>query len=272
MSVTLSLAALMATAAPLAGACGEIAGLEQLLRRPGLNFLLIGEYHGTVEMPALAADIVCHGTTTRRPLVLGVELAPADQPALDRYMASKGGARARAALLASPAWKEAGGRSTSAIADLVEAARQLGKKHEVRVVAFDTAPEPGTSPKREAAMADALMAAAKGSPGSLVIAFTGAGHADKEGWTSRNPPFLAAGGLLPREQTISLTFARVGGQYWGCAAPDGDRSRGCTAYDMPVREPVAPRAILLDPKIRNGFDGIYHPGRQYTASRPALSK
>ncbi len=118
-------------------------------------------------------------------------------------------------------------------------------------------------------MAQALSSAARSVPNAIVVALTGAGHADKEGWTSRTPPFLAAAGHLPADRTVSLTFARPGGNYWGCAAPDGDGSSGCTSYQMPARQAVLPRGIVLDPKLRGGFDGIYSAGKPYSASRPA---
>jgi hypothetical protein len=272
----LTFAALVAIGSPTLSktpSCKPLPGFEQVLGRPGIRYIMIGEYHGTVEMPEIAADAACHAAATGRPLVFGVELTPEDQPSIDRFMRSNGGSRARSALVASPGWKEDDNRATAAVADMIEALRRLGKRHPVTVIAFDVAREPSdTSAKREAAMADALKVAAETMPNAIVVALTGSGHADKEGFTSRKPPFLAAAGRLPAEQTVSLTFARPGGRYWGCQSPTGDRSNGCTAYDMPVREPVAPRGIVLDPKLRGGFDGIYVPGKQYSASRPAIAR
>jgi hypothetical protein len=266
----LSLAALFA-AAPAAPACGPINGLDGLLDRPGLNFLLIGEYHGTVEMPKVASDALC-AAANDRPVVLGIEFPAANQPYLDAYLDSDGGEAARAALLAAPAWKEEGGRSTSAIADMIEHARQLAKAgRRVSIVAFDWDGPPSVSKEREEKLAASLRAAQARLPSSIVVALTGAGHADKEGWTSQTPPFLAAGGLLPQDATVSLAFARPGGQFWGCSAPNGGPPRGCTAYDMPPREPVQPRGIRLDPKLRGGFDGLYDAGNAYTASKPAVT-
>lgn len=241
-----------------------------MLERPDLKYLMFGEYHGTVEMPGLVADAICAAVATGRPLVVGLELGPRDLAALDAYLDADGGAKARAALLASPAWKEEGGRASAAIFNLVEQARLHGRHHPVSIIAFDVAPEPtGTSAKREAAMADALKAAGGKRADSLVLVLTGAGHADKEGFTSQKPPFLAAAGNLPQEQTLSLSFARPGGAFWGCQDPAGDRSQGCKIYEMPAREPVAPRGIILDPALRGGFDGLYHPGKQYSASHSA---
>ncbi|MFC3711007.1 hypothetical protein ACFOMD_00400 [Sphingoaurantiacus capsulatus] len=251
-----------------AAACPSLPGIGPVLT-PATNYVLVGEYHGTVEMPAVAADVACAAAITGRPVIFGVEFTPDSQSALDAFMASDGGTAARSSLLAAPAWREPGGRTTAAILDMLESVRRLGKARTVKLIAFDTAPTPtGTSPEREAAMAVALSAARAKQPDAIVVALTGAGHADKEGFTSAKPPFLAAAGRLPAAETVSLSFMRPGGQFWGCASPTGDASGGCKAYDMPPREPVVPRGITLDPKLRGGFDGLYSVGGSYTASKP----
>ncbi|QPQ54610.1 hypothetical protein IC614_09770 [Allosphingosinicella flava] len=269
------LAALMGAGIPagLPPSCGALPGIEQLLDRPDFNYLLIGEYHGTAEMPAVAADALCAGAKAGRPLILGLEFPPANQPYLDAYLSSDGGEAARTALLVAPAWHAAeDARVTHAVLALIDRARLLASRgYKVSAVAFDKIPQPLISKEREAGMAELLTAAQRKVPGSLVVALTGTGHADKEGWTSQNPPFLAAGGILPPRETVSLAFARPGGQYWGCQSPGGE-ANGCKAYDMAVREAVRPRGIVLDPALRGGFDGLYSTGGQYTASLPALSK
>ena len=254
-------AALLAVAA----ACPSLPGIDAVLARPQLGYLLFGEYHGTNEMPGMVADALCAAKAAGRPIVLGVELPIAMQPAIDAFLRSDGGRDARTALLAHPAWKEEGGRTTDAILGLIDAARKL----RVPAVAFDALPMRDTSPEREQAMADALRRAGGGN--RLVVALTGVGHADKQGFTSRTPPFLAAAGRLPPERTLSLTFARPGGSFWGCQAANGGPAEGCKAYPMPVREEIWPRGIILDPAYRAGFDGFYSSGGQYSASAPATS-
>lgn len=272
--MSILLAALVAIAGPADGGadCQPLPGIDDLVARSGLRFLLIGEYHGTAEMPAVAGDALCAAVATARPVILGIEFAPDNQAHLDAYLASDGGDGARDALLQAPAWREAGGRATQAILALIERGRRFARAgRPVTIVAFDRIPVPALSPEREAGLAAGLANAQMRVPNSLVVALTGLGHADKEGWISQTPPFLAAGGLLPAAHTVSLAFARPGGRYWGCHAADGDRARGCTAYDMPAREPVAARGILLDPSLRGGFDGVYSAGAPYTASTPVLA-
>lgn len=245
-----------------AATCPHLPGIDAVLARPDLQFLMFAEYHGTVEMPAMVGDALCHAKASGRPVVLGVELPKSAQAALDRF-AADGEA---AVLLREPAWREEGGRSSRAILDLIGTARRLG----VKVVAFDAKPDGGVSPEREQAMADALEKA--GRDGSLVIALTGSGHADKEGFTSRTPPVLSAAGRLPAARTLSLAFTRPGGSFWGCRAANGGPDEGCKAYLMPAREPVRARGLALDPGYRGGFDGYYSAGAAYTASQPALQQ
>lgn len=257
-------------AAPPAPACTPLPGVEAVLATPGLNYLLLGEYHGTVELPRVAADVLCAAAASGRPVILGVEFTPANQPSLDAYLASDGGAAARAALLDGPAWRVAEGRTTVAMLELVESARRLAAAgHQVKVVAFDAVPEPAVSRQREQGLADALVAARAGAPGSLVVGLTGAGHAGKTPWSSQSPPFPSTGQLLPEGETIALAFARPGGQYWGCVTPAGATQEECRAHDMPARQPVSPRGIVLDATLRDGFEGVFSAGRSYTASRPA---
>lgn len=245
-----------------AAACPPLPGIDGVLARPKLQYVLFGEYHGTAEKPGLVADALCHANASGKPVVLGIELPVTTQAALDRYARDGDAVR----LLRDPAWREEGGRTTRAILDLLTTARRL----KVRTFAFDALPTGGISPEREQALADGLSAAGRG--GALVIALTGVGHADKEGFTSRTPPVLAAGGRLPQDRTLSLTFARPGGAFWGCHPANNSPNEGCKAYPMPVREPVRPRGIVLDPGYRGGFDGYYSAGAQYTASEPALTR
>lgn len=257
-----------ATAHAAAPACTPLPGLAPLITSE-IGYLLFGEYHGTVEMPAVVADALCAASTTKRPLILGIEMDRANQPWMAAFLRSDGGEAARAALLTAPGWREEGGRSTEAILGLIDAARRMARDgHDIAIIAFDPVTIPGTSAAREAGMADLLRGALERRPGGLVVALTGGGHAGRLPWTSYTPNFDALGGLLPKNRSLSFAFARPGGNYWGCHAPDGKRD-GCKPYAMSVREPVTPRGLRLDPTAREGFDGVYSSGSAYTPSRPA---
>ena len=271
MTIGLALAVTAAQASPAAALpCDPLPGMEQVLARPAVNYILMGEYHGTVEMPKVTADAVCAVALAKRPVIVGVEFPPENQSAIDAYLKSEGAAAARAALLSAPAWKEEGGRTTSAIFDLIEQARRLSSAgYPVTVVAFDLVPQPVLSKEREEGLARGLAEARAKVPNSLVVALTGVGHAGKSLWTSQNPPFRAASQLLPPAETLSFFFVRAGGEFWGCHPAGGGPPGECKAYDMPVREPAGVRGIRLDGSLREGFDGFYSAGTKYTASKPA---
>lgn len=256
------------TLAASAVPCTPLPGMEAVLARAETRFLLFGEYHGTVEAPGVFLDAVCAAAATR-PVIVGIEHPPSEQKRLDAYLRSDGGARARAALIAGPAWAEQGGRASVAMLDLVEGVRQMKRSGaRVRLLAFDRDQTPrGTSAVREEGMARALIEAADVSD-ALIMVLTGGGHADREGFISAKPPFRSAAQSLPASKLLSLAFARPGGAAWGCRTEPG-AAEVCQAWEMPVREPVAARGVVLDSRLRAGFDGVFHAGRPYTASPPA---
>lgn len=259
----------LATLSPLA--CKPLPGWEFVTDRKAVNIVMFGEYHGTSEMPNIVAQAICASVRrdSKRPVVLALEMPTDEQADLDLYLMSDGSKAACERLISAEGWRLSDPRRTQAVLSLIETVRSLRQQHPVRVLAFDGKPQPGTSPDREAAMAEALARAAGEDSRPMVIVHTGAGHADKQGFTSRVPPFAAAAGRLPPKQVITLAFARVGGSFWGCASADGDRSRGCGAQAMPAREPLRSPGIVLDKGARDGFDGIYYPAGSYSPSAPA---
>ena len=44
-----------------------------------------------------------------------------------------------------------------------------------------------------------------------------------------------------------------------------------TTYALPVRRPVRPSGIVLDPTLRQGFDGGYSVGGLFSAAPPAAA-
>lgn len=262
---------LLACPAIARAGCPELPGAQALLEADAA-FIVVGEAHGTVELPALFADIACSLTTDGRPLLVGVEHGPANQVVLDAYLASDGGAAARAVLLQAPAWNEAGGRGSLAMLELIERVRQLrAAGADVALLAFDHVIEtPGTTELREQAMAAHLMAAAGRSPGVRVLALTGLGHADKDGFTSQQPPFRSMAQFLPPEDTLTLSFVRSGGEALGCRGAPGNLT--CAPAPMTAREEPRARGVSLGDG-RAGFDGWASTGGTLTAStaaRPAL--
>ena len=67
----------------------------------GKRLVMLGEIHGTAEIPAIAGEVAARwtGGVHRQRVLLGLEATSTDQGRVDRYLASKGTAADRAALL-----------------------------------------------------------------------------------------------------------------------------------------------------------------------------
>lgn len=239
--------------------CETIPAAEALWARPETRIVLVGEVHGTRETPAVVASILCASHRTGKPAVLALEAAPdRGQAEIDAYLASAGSEADRMALRRAAMWSDPHARGSEAVLDLVETARRL----KAPVMLFDVVP-PRSGPtdgEREQGMAGAL---AQAAAGGRVVALTGLGHADRTGFTSLK--VASAIMRLPPASTVALAPIVSGGEAWGCRGTPPV----CKGQPLPVRRPVSPRTIVLDPGVREGFDGGYSVGAPFTASPPA---
>lgn len=248
-------------------ACPALPGAGAVLDAK-YDYVLVGEAHGTIELPAIFADLACYAAADGRPLLIGIEHAPENQGALDTYLKSDGGEAARSALLAAPAWTEAGSRGSRAMLDLIERVRVMKASGvDVRLVGFDHVIEAaGTSDLREERMAGHLSAALAATPGARILALTGLGHADKEGFISMTPPIRSMAQFLPAERTLSLAFSRTGGEALVCRGIPGALT--CAVAPLTQRDPIGPRGVTLGAE-RGGFDGVLATGGVLTSSTAA---
>lgn len=266
------LAATAALGAPSARppVCTALPGAGLLLNELRPDFVIMGEAHGTAELPAAFADLVCAYAATGVPLTVGLEFLPTEQSAIDTYLASNGEESAKAALLASSAWAIRDGRASEAIFRLIEALRQIKQVHpDLAVVAFDHPSEqPGTSAAREKGMAQLLLAARQARPTAPVLALTGNGHAGKSEWTSLGPPFPAMSQYFPADRTVAVSFDVTGGEIWACSRPAEDAPEACGPRPVPARSNARPRGIF-EGSERKGFDATISIGSAFSASSPA---
>ncbi len=165
-----------------AGVAAAVAGIDKAA--VGHRLILLGEWHGTVQKtPRLAAQLAGRiARDGRVPVVLALEIADDQQPSLDAWLASDGGAEAREELLSNGHWREPNhdGRDSRAMFDMLAAVRdQRQRGLDVRVHAFD---HPGAA-NRDAEMARDVRSLL-GRPGVRVIVLTGNVHA-----MTRRPPW-----------------------------------------------------------------------------------
>ncbi len=254
--------------AAVATRCGPpIRGLETVSMESRL--LLVGEPHGTQEIPRVVGEVVCQLAQRRIPLVVAVEQPETDQTRIDAFVASSGTPRDRAMLLASRFWQreQQDGRSSVAVLALLERVRSLrALGHDIRVVAFDISQERFDDPKvdRDAEMAKTIVAARAAAPNATVIALSGNFHAMT---TKLEDGFIPMGGRL-REAVptlVSLNAEGADGQGWMCTA----EPKGCGPRDMRGKDRGAsPFIDIVGARSDEGYDGALYVGHT-TAAPPA---
>ncbi len=148
------------------------------------QIVVIGELHGTREIPLLVARLV-DGWAKDGPVRVALELSHAHQPALDRWVS--GGDRAAALQemrAVDPLWTRApefhDGRRNLEVLDLLDHLRALrAAGRNVGVLAFDGNGASEGAAARDLAMAERLRAAHAALPDTRWIVVTGNVHAMK---------------------------------------------------------------------------------------------
>ncbi|MDQ3263967.1 MAG: ChaN family lipoprotein [Myxococcota bacterium] len=119
--------------------CGpQIPGAQELLRPASL--VLLGEMHGTNEIPYVVAELACEAATSGQRVTVGVEMGKGEQAALELYLDSQGTPDDQRRLVAGPFWNRPyqDGRSSKAMAAMLERLRLLKSAGlGIRVVAYD---------------------------------------------------------------------------------------------------------------------------------------
>jgi erythromycin esterase-like protein len=191
----------------------------------GHRVVMLGEMHGTREIPALVATLIEQRVARGRREVLALEIDSAEQRRIDRYLASDGASAARKALLSGEHWTEMhhDGRDSVAMLGLIERMRHLRSTgRAVPVVAFD---RQGRH-ERNRDMADALRDAARRYPRAQLLVLSGNVHAmtRRPPWTMTDEngkpiePSMSAGRYLADLQPLSIDIDARTGAYWACVA------------------------------------------------------
>jgi hypothetical protein len=214
--------------------------------------ILVGELHGTSEMPAFASGLACGFLQKGRQVVLAMEVARDAQPEIERYLASDGGEPARQLLYASSFGRPKDGRGSLAYMGMIEQVRLLRQAGApVSVAGADLAGGHGAA-TRDSAMAGHIAALARANPAAVVISLSGNLHAAKTKGGEAGAHYEPLGYLLSRQMpTHAIALAHDGGTVWACMPQ-------CDTYD------IGPWARGARPR---GYDRVVKVGR-LTASPP----
>lgn len=247
------------------------AARQIVLHAGDARLIVLGERHGTREIPALAAQLMAH-YATEGPVMLALEVPHAEQAALDRHMASDGGMAAWQALADTPFWHVADdqhdGRRSVQMRQLVDAMRVLRTGGAtVNVLAYDVSESEAVAHDhhwRDVRMADTLRAAFERMPGTMLV-LTGNVHAMRvrAPWApaelQREPMTRRLLDLAP----LSVNLTAASGQFWGCVSPGACRPIDAVSwsggpdvrrdeaadrvYDLWLRLPAISVADLVEP-------------------------
>lgn len=227
---------------------------------PGGHLLLFGEMHGSIEAPALIADVACH-LSLSGDVTIGLEIPATEQAQIDDYLASAGTAADEAKLLAGAFWRHGNdGRSSVAILDLLRAIRaQNAGGRSLEVLAFDD--HALGSMSRDEAMAASIRSYRGIHPSRKMVALMGNIHAMQEEFVVEDFSMTPAGQLLEDLSPTSILITYPKGTVWACM-PD------CGVHDVAPRSPINGPIGFREGASMTGYSHTYLLG-SITASPPA---
>lgn len=221
-------------------ACYPPAGASAIWADPRAQYIVLGEYHGTNEMPSATAELVCDAARDGEHILVALEFPRSEEAALQAFLA---GELDGVAMLQNSRFWQSGhdGRASAAMLSMLQRLRALraaGLNIEIIAVArvrgsseeqmqallerFPLAPEID----RRGSLSDLHMAAAiidgqQRTSAHRVIFLVGNAHAviAPSASASWNPETrevrrfirMHAAAALPRERTLSLRFTHAGG-------------------------------------------------------------
>lgn len=252
--------------------CRAVSGLSPLLKRG--NVLLFGEIHGTQEIPAFIADVVCMAAKKRIPVTLGLEIPFDEQEAIDRFIDSGGRSAAKARLTQEAFWKIKDGRSSIAMLELIDQVRAMrADDAKVRILAYD---QSGSfTAERDKVMAQNLATIAAREPKSLLIVLSGNNHTRLTRGNRWNTEFESMGYILTksinRSRIISLNRSHEGGEAWICIEESPDSTvTTCKPLRLRPETGALPAwSVKLTAEPNATYSGVFGVGR-ITASPPVL--
>lgn len=194
----------------------EAASQIQAVWRP-TRPLLVGEIHGTNEVPRIVATLLERQSCEHKVLLL-LEIPETEQARIDAFMRSNGKTPALRTLLAGKFWTQEGqdGRSSEAMVDLIARARGLhAAGRTVALAAFAPAGQ-GDGTNYETRMTDNLRRHVVRHPQHQVITLVGNYHSGLLQIQDSEPDAQPMGWQLRDLDPLSITVFARSGAYWAC--------------------------------------------------------
>jgi hypothetical protein len=216
------------------------------------RLLLVGEFHGTREIPSVVARLA-ERYATDGPVLVALEVDHREQGRIDAYLASDGSPSARR-LLESGRFRQRADDQHAALAthdlvDLIEHVRRLRRQgRDAAVLAYDVSADAPRHDRdwRDRAMATSVRAAYAALPHGRLLMLTGNVHAMKA-----RPAYLPpdaprpAGTWLLDLDPFSVRLMARGGYSWVCTARCGPaRADGSAAKTGPAKGPYDALVVI----------------------------
>ncbi|MBX7230236.1 MAG: hypothetical protein K1X48_11615 [Burkholderiaceae bacterium] len=243
--------------------------------------VIVGEVHGTKEIPEFVGELACSFLQSGKKLILGLEIPSDTQEAINTYMNSPGTPLDKKTLIESEFGAGNDGRRSQAMLALVENMRKLrAAGGQVAVMGFDISMKNHLPPKlypeeepdyallkmeRDKTMARIIESKSRIYPEHIILALTGAVHAYKKKGAPWDANYEAMAYVLSQKvPTYIIGMSASGGNAWFCPTLDANGKAQCGSYPTGVR-------LELEYRLKNGaFDVIdsWVKLGETTASRP----
>jgi hypothetical protein len=221
--------ALIGGVAMLAGAAGDDthrAADAIVAHAANHRLVLLGEFHGTREIPLLVGDLVAHYAAAG-PVQLALEIPRTEQAALDDAIHAATPDAARRLLLARDWWHARDdrhdGRRSLDMLDLVERVRRLrAVGRAVTLLAYDVPVDLSRddADRRDREMAARIRADYLAHPATRVLVLSGNVHAMLARPADAPPQMPVPMGVHLRDlDPVSVRITARSGQSWACFAP-----------------------------------------------------
>ncbi|RKG90251.1 hypothetical protein [Corallococcus terminator] len=254
--------------------CGqEIIGLKRRAKTGGV--LLLGELHGTQEVPRFIAQAVCQLVTSGTPVSVGLELPVENEERVTTFVKSAGSEEDWLKLMEAPFWRSPypDGRGSEAVANMLEQLRQLrARGMDVEAFVYDHPKLSGQ--KREDALAATVLGHVKAGPSRFHLVVSGNIHprtAQGLPWDKKYQPM---GRLLKAQlkDVTALDMAYDSGSAWICAADTQGRKLDCGVKQTKGKDNGDRFFVhVWDSPNKEGYHGVFYVG-PVSASEPAIEK
>jgi hypothetical protein len=229
------------------------------------QIIVIGELHGTAEVPAAFAEMVCEAAQ-RGPVTVALELPQGMQPEMDAFLSAEDDVAALLALEGTPFLdpRMADGRTSLAMVAMLNRIRALRAEGlDVTIHLFQPSsrrPSGFEQSWYELDMATALAEGIYARPESRVLVLVGNLHARKVGIAEIPEVGLPATAHLPATEVLALKVAQQGGEAWNCGSE-------CGANPIRPTYDASARGVILETDDEGAYDGLLAVGPT-TASPP----